>query len=574
LPSRPHHFRRMGVGTDVITTDRKLNANDAKAFMRGIASDPNVEYVEPDVEMQGQAIPNDPSYGAQWYLHSNLPPESDSRPGIRASAAWDMAQGAGSVIAIVDNGVTSHSDYNANLLPGQTIVGTNRSGNRMNQGGSGLNCVSWHGTHVAGIAAALTNNGMGVAGVAPAARIVPVQVLGPCANGAMSDVADGIVWAAGGTLPDIKPNANPAKVINLSLGNNNSCSQTMQSAIDLATDKGAIVVVAAGNSRVDTAKYQPGNCRNVITVGGTNGAGGSYVSSNFGPNVDISAPATEIMSTYNSGTDVPAAESYGYLSGTSMSAPMVSGVIALAQSVAPRALSVSEYRALLQQNVQPFPSTPDRVLGPGILDASKTVSAARSGSIPVAADFSCDPPVEFMQLRCTDLSTARGGVPIKLWAWNFADVPNAADMVRTVSVNPTISEQFAGTYTVRLTVTDANGATSTFARPVTVNPPPNIAWITPNTPTQIKPNGRNLAYFRITLPAGLESVTATVSYSTAGDGAFLYLNGSPSTINSTCNTRTAGQQSVSCTTSNPPAGDYYAIVSSSATSGKLTFTYQ
>jgi serine protease len=576
LPSRPHHFRRMGVGADIVTTDRKLNANDAKAFMRGIASDPDVEYVEPDSEMSAQLVPNDPLYGDQWHLHSNLAPTTTPNdPGIRAPGAWDLSTGAGQVIAVVDNGVTAHSDLSANLLNGYDFVSTNRGGNGFNPGIINESCtVSWHGTHVAGVAAASTNNGVGVAGVAPNARVLPVRVLNACGTGFMSDVADGITWAAGGQISGVPVTATPAKIINVSVSNWLACSQTLQTAIDYATKQGAVVVAAAGNSGVDVSQWQPGSCRNVIAVGGTDRLGENWGWSNTGPGIDIAAPANSIWSTWNNGTSKPGGDAYAQMDGTSAAAPQISGILALVNAVAPKALSVAELRALLQQNVQPFTTKPSAAVGPGIADATQTVAAAKAGTIPAAADFSCDPPADFMQLRCTDLSTARGGVPIKTWAWNFGDVPNAADMVRTMSVNPTISEQFPGTYTVRLTVTDANGATSTVARPVTVKPPTNVLWINPNTPTPVTPNGSDLAFFRITLPAGLKSVTATVSYSNAGDGGFLYLKNSPSTTSPDCNTRTASQSSMSCTTSNPPAGDYYAIVSSSATSGKLTFTYQ
>ena len=98
-----------------------------------------------------------------------------------------------------------------------------------------------------------------------------------------------------------------------------------------------------------------------------------------------------------------------------MATPMVTGVIALAQSVAPTPLSVAEMRTLLQQNAQPFPKTPDQPIGAGIVDATATVAAAKSGKIPVAADFTCSEWTNSMTVTCTDLSTARSGVPIKTW---------------------------------------------------------------------------------------------------------------------------------------------------------------
>lgn len=577
LPSKAHHFRRMGIGADVVTTERKLNASDAKAFMRGIASDPNVEYVEPDSIMTAQLAPNDLLYAQQWHLHSNLAPTTTPNdPGIRAPGAWDMATGAGQVIAVVDTGVTAHSDLNANLLNGYDFVASNRGGNGFNPGiiDEGCSTASWHGTHVAGVAAALTNNSVGVAGVAPNARILPVRVLNACGTGSTSDAADGIMWAAGGQIPGVPVNATPAKVINVSFGSWIPCQQTLQSAIDYATSRGAVVVVAAGNWGAEVASTEPGSCRNVVTVGGTDRTGANWGWSDTGRGIDIAAPAAGVWSTWNNGTTKPGGDDYDQMDGTSAAAPQVSGVLALVNSVAQKALSVAELRALLQQNVQPFLKTPTAPIGPGIVDAAKTVAAAKAGVIPVAAEFTCSSPSDWMQIQCTDLSTARGGVPIKQWAWNFGDVPNAADMVRTISVNPTINEQFPGSFNVRLTVTDANGATSTVSRPLTVYRPNNISGASVNVPTPINVNGSNFAYFQITLPAGLKSVTATASWPKAGNGASLYLDRGPSTVNADCSNRTAGQATVTCTRNNPAAGDYYAVVSTTNTGGTLTFTYQ
>ena len=182
LPARAHRKRRMGVGADVVTTERKLNAEETKAFMRAIASDPNVEYVEPDSDMQALMAPNDPDYRMQWYLRSNL--------GIRAEGAWDITLGQGSVIAVVDTGLTRHSDLNANILPGVDLGGGNGSG--WNPGSDGSCEASFHGTHIAGIAAAVANNGVGIAGVAPGAKVESARALGPCGTGPLSDVVDGI----------------------------------------------------------------------------------------------------------------------------------------------------------------------------------------------------------------------------------------------------------------------------------------------------------------------------------------------------------------------------------------------
>src|SRR5690606_35071991 len=124
---------------------------------------------------------------------------------------------------------------------------------------------SWHGTHVAGTIAAVTNNAKGVAGVAFGARVQPVRVLGH-GRGCTSDITDAIVWASGGTVSGVPANATPAEVINMSLGGGGYCSSTYQNAINSAVSRGTVVVVAAGNSNANVANFTPASCSNVIAV--------------------------------------------------------------------------------------------------------------------------------------------------------------------------------------------------------------------------------------------------------------------------------------------------------------------
>ncbi len=514
FPAKARHLRRMGVGADVVTTERKLDIKDAKAFMRAIASDPDVEYVEPDTEMSTTMLPNDPEYFRQWSLTSNQA-SNGGAPGIRAEGAWDVANGSGSVIAVIDNGVTSHNDLNANILPGYDFTAKDRGGNGVNPGITTETCaVQWHGTHVAGIAAALTNNGSGIAGISPAARVVPVRVLNACGKGYTSDIADGIVWAAGGNLSGVSRNAYPAKIINVSLGGGGFCETTLQDAIDYATGQGAVVVAAAGNNGYSATNFSPANCRNVINVGGSNRYGARWLSSDYGPTVDIAAPADSIWSTYNSGSAGPGNESFAFLAGTSMAAPMVSGVIALIQSVAPTPLTPDETRTLLTQNVQPFPSgQPDQPLGQGILDAKAAVIAARSGKIPVAANFKCSEAAMLMQVKCTDMSTARGA-SIKSWSWQFGD--GRADFVSTQSVNPYVNYDYPGTYEITFTVTDSSGAVSKLTRPFQVFAPA-VTNIDANAPATFSANSGDMLYFALDVPANARNLTFRLSPGANGE---------------------------------------------------------
>jgi serine protease len=565
FPAKAHHSRRMGIGSDVVQTARKLNGAEARAFMRAVASDPDVEFIEPDREMSVMSVPNDPEYSRQWYLASNQNP-GQKMAGIRAEGAWDVGTGAGSVIAVIDNGVANHSDLNANYLPGYDFWSRTSGGNGMNPGITGeTSCKTtlWHGTHVAGIAAALTNNGIGIAGIAPAAKILSVRVMNACGRGVDSDIADGITWAAGGSVPGVPTNSNPANIINLSLGGVGDCGRTLQSAINFATSKGAVVVVAAGNNGIDATNWSPANCQSVITVGGSNGNGTKYVTSNFGPYVDVAAPGGTIWSTYNSGSVTPGVESYAYMDGTSMAAPQVAGVVALARSVAPKSLTTAEMRTLVQQNVQPFaPQQPDQPIGSGILDATATVNAAKSGKIPSAADFTCSQHSEMMQVTCTDLSTARGSATIVSWAWNFS--AGSTDMVRTQSLNPYVNYEYAGVYPIRLTVTDSNGAKSTYTRPFLVKPPAIFSMDFGRSTTLFLEDG-HMVYYELTVPTGTKSISVTLAPGQPSDTAWLYLKaGTPTVLNANCQSGMGGAKTASCTMDNPAAGVYYAIVSAHA----------
>lgn len=572
FPARAHHFRRTGIGADVVTTDRKLTMKEAKAFMRAIASDPNVDYIEADREMSTTMAPNDPDYSKQWSLSSNQKAGS-GYPGIRAEGAWDMANGAGAVIAVVDNGTTSHADLNANILPGYDFTSTNRGGNGTNPGILTETCaIDWHGTHVAGIAAALTNNGYGGAGIAPGAKVVPVRVMNACGKGYTSDIADGIVWAAGGTVSGVPANPHPAKIINLSLGGLGGCETTLQNALDLAVSRGATVVAAAGNNSTTATNFSPANCRNVISVGGSNRWGSRWVSSNYGPTVDIAAPGDSIWSTYNNGTAKPGTEGYAYASGTSMAAPAVSGVIALIQSVAPTPLTPIELRTLLAQNAQPFPGgAPDQPIGAGILDATAAVTAARLGKIPAAANFTFKQSDKLMHVSCTDLSTARGA-PIRSWTWNFGTA--AGNTVTTKSTNPELDVEQPGTYEFTLTVTDANGGISKVTRPFEVEPMRVTDISDDGTAVRFPMNAADKQYFSVTIPpgvrssvaqVGVKSLTFTLSPDTTRDVATMSLkSGTALMTNPSCTSVMSGGKSAVCAVNGVGPGTYYVLVSSAS----------
>lgn len=385
-------LRQLAIGPTVVKADRPLDAAESELLMRRLAADPNVEYVEVDQLMHATLVPNDARLSEQWGFGT-------SNASINVRPAWDKATGTGVVVAVIDTGITNHPDLNANILPGYDFIsdaamardGGGRDNNANDEGdwyaanecGAGYPASnsSWHGTHVAGTIAAVTNNSTGVAGTAYNAKVVPVRVLGKC-GGYTSDIADAIVWASGGTVSGVPANANPAEVINMSLGGGGTCSTTYQNAINGAVSRGTTVVVAAGNSNTNVSSSVPANCANVIAVAATTSAGARASFSNYGAGIDVSAPGQAILSTLNSGTTVPGAASYASYNGTSMAAPHVAGVVALVQSVAPTALSPAAIETLLKNTARALPGACSGGCGAGIVDADAAVTAALGGTNP------------------------------------------------------------------------------------------------------------------------------------------------------------------------------------------------
>jgi serine protease len=394
--------RTTALGSQVLRADRRLSLAEAERLAADIAaSDPNVEYAEPDRIMRRTFTPNDTRYNEQWHYF-------ESTGGINAPAAWDKSTGTGVVVAVIDTGYRPHADLAANLLPGYDFIGdtfvandnngrdsdASDPGDWINAGECGpgdpatFEASSWHGTHVAGTIAAVTNNANGVAGVAFNAKVVPARVLGKC-GGYTSDIADAIVWTSGGAVSGVPTNANPAKVLSISLGGGGSCGATTQNAINSARSRGASVIVAAGNSNANASNFSPANCTGVVTVAATGRNGGKASYSNFGATVEVAAPggsggANSVLSTLNSGQQGPGADNYALYNGTSMATPHVSGVVALMLS-AKSTLTPDEVTSILQSTARPFPATCSQC-GSGIVNANAAVDAAL-GTVPPV-----DPP--------------------------------------------------------------------------------------------------------------------------------------------------------------------------------------
>lgn len=392
------HLRRTGLGADVLKLDKRVSLAQARALARDLkAGDATIAYAEPDRILQAQLTPTDALYAQQWHYF-------DTVGGINAPAAWDKVTGAGVVVAVLDTGVRAHADLAANLLPGYDFIidtlvsndGNGRDADASDPGdattaglcysGSPASNSSWHGTHVAGTIAAVTNNASGVAGVAFGAKVLPVRVLGRC-GGYTSDIADGMVWAAGGTVTGVPANPTPAKVINLSLGGAGACDVTSQNAINAARARGATVVVAAGNSNADASQFSPASCAGVVTVAATGKSGGKASYSNFGAVVSLAAPGGDgsdgVVSTWNTGTSVPGSDGYAAYLGTSMATPHVSGVAALMLSKN-ASLHADQVASILTSTARPFPATCSPC-GAGIVNASAAVDAVPAAVMPPVA---------------------------------------------------------------------------------------------------------------------------------------------------------------------------------------------
>jgi subtilisin family serine protease len=235
---------------------------------------------------------------------------------IHLPQAWKKSAGQGVVIAIVDSGVDlQHPDLKSRLVPGHDFVTS--GGNAEDKNG--------HGTHVAGIAAAATENGVGISGGAPDAKIMPVRVLDQNGQGSTSNINAGIEWAAD----------HGAKVINLSLGESGLAGRllrggSLNSAIAHAVRKGAVVVAAAGNDGGANKPYRA--TTPVLIVGAVDSNGQPAKFSNFGAEDAVTAPGVQVFSTlptYSTEQSDMHGKGYGYLDGTSMAAPFVSAVAAL-----------------------------------------------------------------------------------------------------------------------------------------------------------------------------------------------------------------------------------------------------
>ncbi|HEX4387623.1 MAG TPA: S8 family serine peptidase [Steroidobacteraceae bacterium] len=382
-----------------------------------LRADPQVEYAELDQRRYAHGVvPSDPLYAQQWFL---MPSSATTPSAIDAQSAWSTTTGSAAlVIADVDTGVRfEHPDLRAaasggRLLPGYCFISdaliannstcpgpdasdpgdwvTSADLSQSECSGSEAAVSSWHGTRVAGILGALSNNGVGIAGITWGAQILPLRALGKC-GGFDSDIIKAMLWAAGIPVSGAAGNPTPAKIINLSLGGAGACTASLQDAVNQVSALGVLVVASAGNEGgpVDA----PANCVGVVAVAGLRHAGTKVGYSSLGPQIALGAPAGNcvntgpgqpciytLTSTTNLGAQVPDASDYTgeyycdsstgstancqitagqyrtYNLGTSFSAPLVAGIAALMASSNAK-LNACQLAARLKEGALPYPQT-------------------------------------------------------------------------------------------------------------------------------------------------------------------------------------------------------------------------
>lgn len=357
--------RHMLDGKVVLKLPGRMKLVAVRRIAENLLTDPTVLSAEEDVEVTPEPIvvspedvevtpeytPNDPAYPLQW--HYKGPPQEPG--GANLPLAWNLATGANVVVAVLDTGIAAQEDFTAGRILNNSYDFYDRDGDVTDPN----NVCSWHGNHVTGTIAAATNNNKGVAGIAREATILPVRVMGPSytsspyCKGNLSDVVDAMLWAVGlpilnTNLPTPPPVPQPAKVFNLSFGAQSTCVTYLQKAIDDVVATGAVVIVAAGNAGYPVQYYLPASCNNVITVAAHGKTGDRASFSNFGQQIEVSAPGISVYSTLDGAN-------YGYKNGTSMATPHVTGVAALLKSY-DQTLTPAAITQAIVNSARPFPA--------------------------------------------------------------------------------------------------------------------------------------------------------------------------------------------------------------------------
>ncbi len=512
----------LGAELDVVQLERRFSAAELTTTIAALTADPAVEFASPDFRRYPHALPNDSLVATQWYLLST------EVAALRAETAWDITTGTtGTIVAVLDTGVRfEHPDLLAakeggKLLPGYDFVsgesrssfigandGDGRDGDASDPGDwidaadanedgfdeCEISNSSWHGTRVAGVIAAQTNNGIGIAGAAWKTWILPVRVLGKC-GGRDADIIAAMRWAAGLSVPDVPDNPYPANIINLSLGAEGTCTEAYQAAVAELTARGVLIVASAGNEGGPV--NAPANCPGVLGVAGVRQIGTKVGFSNLGPDVSLAAPGGNcvttgpgqpclfsIVTSTNLGDKSPAASGYtdqfNFNVGTSFSAPMVAGTAALMHAVNGR-LGSQHFIQRLREGASPFPENPGAAVpncraptgsgdiqneecycttdtcGSGLLNASGAVAHALRPIAFVQVPTTISPGQAFVLDASS--STAACGRTIADYEWSIISSSGSAPQLSgTNGVVVSVQAPEVGQFTLRVVVTDDSGA--------------------------------------------------------------------------------------------------------------------
>lgn len=331
-------------GRPVISTTVAKDRTSAEDAVQDQLAAPDV--LDVSVASKVAVLGSPDPYATQWALTT-----------LGAAKTWSTQSATGVIVAVVDTGVAgSHPDLAGVVLPGKDYISA---------GGNGWADGHGHGTHVAGIIGAIADNGLGGAGLAQGVKILPVRALDSQGIGSDADVASGIVWAAD----------SGAKVINLSIGAPDY-STAEAAAVAYATQRGAVVVAAAGNQRDQGNETSyPGAFPNVLAVAATDASDKTLPFSNTGPYVDLAAPGAAIVSAW---------PPTGYQSewGTSMAAPFVSATAALVRAAAP-SLTPTQVTGVLESTAKDIETSGrDDASGYGLVQPVAAVLAARKFVTP------------------------------------------------------------------------------------------------------------------------------------------------------------------------------------------------
>jgi serine protease len=511
--------RRIGPDLRILELGAPASRESLAVTLARLRADPEVEYADPDQRRYPHALPNDTLFPGQWYLQNAAVTPS----AVDAVRAWDLTTGStGVVIADLDTGVRfEHPDLGVaglggRLLPGFDFVSdrsiandgdgwdsdasdpgdwvTTTEASTSQFSGCSASDSSWHGTRVAGIIGAVTNNSQGVAGLGWNGWILPARVLGKC-GGFDSDILAAMLWAGGLAVDGAPANPYPARIINMSLGASGACPQSYLDVVNRLLARGVLVVASVGNegSVVDA----PANCPGVAGIGGLRHAGTKVGFSNLGPGVDLSAPGGNcvnagagqpclysIDTTTNLGTQAPRGSSYtdqfNFNVGTSFSAPIVAGIAALMTAINGH-LAPAQIIARLQEGAaRPFPASSDPTVpvchvpsGPNDIQAAECVcttqtcgagmanaaGAALAASRPVAAVAvpSGVAPGQNVVLRGAG-SAAACDRSVNRYSWSVVNGgATSPAIVGADTDTATVVAPASGSFTIRLTITDDAG---------------------------------------------------------------------------------------------------------------------